>query len=355
MNTSTQPLLRRTRWRRRAMAVATTLVLAASLAACTASTSADPAPANTAPATTASYPVTISICGQQVTFDAAPTRAVTNDINTFEDMVALGLEPHMVGDFGLDGYGPGGKSAVPTEYAAAFAKVRQISPDYVTLEPLVGAEADFLFAGWNYGLSVGTTLTPENLAKYGIKTLVLAESCAHVDKGEKSVSIEYTYSDLTNLGAIFGGQERAAALVDAMKSEIAAIQAKVAGLPPKKVFLYDSGTSAPLTAPGLAMPDALIELAGGVNIFHDLKQTWTSVSWEQVVAADPDCIIVNDYGSPDYQQKVDYLKSSPVTKNLTAVRQNCFVNLAYGQLTPGPLNAQAVAAIAHALYPTRVS
>lgn len=213
---------------------------------------------------------------------------------------------------------------------------------------------DFLFAGWNYGLKVSSTLTPDNLAKYGIKTLVLAESCAHVQAGKKSVTIDDTYSDLTNLGEIFGVQAKAAALIAGMKAQIAGVQTDLAGVSGKKVFLYDSGTDAPFTAPGLAIPNALISLAGGVNIFHDLKQTWTSVSWEQVVAADPDCIIINDYGTPTYAQKKAFLQTSPITKNLKAVKAGCFINLTYGQLTPRPLNGDAVVAIAKALYPDKV-
>jgi len=38
--------------------------------------------------------------------------------------------------------------------------VRDVSPDYFTLEALVGLAPDFLFAGWNYGLSVGTAFLP---------------------------------------------------------------------------------------------------------------------------------------------------------------------------------------------------
>lgn len=302
----------------------------------------------------AAYPVTITTCGQKVTFDRAPTRAVSNDINTFEDMVALGLEPSMVGTFGLSGYGPGGATDVPTQYAAPFKQVKQISPDYITLEPLVGLKPDFLFAGWNYGLKVGSTLTPDNLTKYGIKTLVLSESCAHVQASKQAVSINDTYADLTDLGQIFGVQAKAAALINSMKAQIGGVQKDLAGATGKKVFLYDSGTDAPFTAPGLAEPDALIALAGGVNIFHNLKQTWTSVSWEQVIVADPDCIIINDYGTPAYTQKKTFLQTSPITKNLRAVKAGCFVQLTYGQLTPSPLNGDTVAAIAKALYPDKV-
>ena len=210
---------------------------------------------------------------------------------------------------------------------------------------------DFLFAGWNYGLQVGTNLTPTNLASYKIKTLALTESCAHVQTSKQQVSITDTYTDLTNLGKIFGVEPRAQRVIAAMQAQVASAQTKTANLPPVSVFDYDSGTSAPFTGPGLAMPNALISLGGGTNIFSSLKQSWTSVSWEQVVAANPTCIIINDYGTPTAKQKEKFLETSPITKNLTAVKNRCFLALSYDEVTPGPRNAQAVVAIAHWLHP----
>ena len=64
------------------------------------SSSHPPRPGQLHPATTAAasaYPVTVSNCGTSITYTQAPTRAVSNDINTTEDMLALGLESHMVG------------------------------------------------------------------------------------------------------------------------------------------------------------------------------------------------------------------------------------------------------------------
>ena len=251
---------------------------------------------------TGAFPVTISNCGTSTTYTKAPTRAVSNDINTTEDMLSLGLESHMVGDFGVNGDGPAGQP-VPSTYLAAFHKVRDVSPDYFTLEKLVSLRPDFLFAGWNYGLQAGTNLTPTNLAKYHINTLALTESCAHVQTATQSVSINDTYTDLTDLGEIFGVEARATELIASMQAQVASTRAKVANLPPVTVFDYDSGTSAPFTGPGLAMPNALIADGGGTNIFAGLKQSWTSVSWEQVVAADPQCIIINNYGTPTATQK----------------------------------------------------
>jgi len=325
-------------------------VLAASglLAACGSSSSSSP---GSAASTAKPYPVTVTSCGVPVTYDRAPQRAVSNDINTTEDMLALGLESHMVGTFAAVGDGPVGQP-IPTEYQAGFKKVRDVSPDnYFTLEELVGLHPDFLFAGWNYGLQVGTNLTPTYLSKFGIKTLVLTESCAHVQSSKDSVSIDDTYQDLRNLGAIFNVRARAQKVVAGMQAQVAAARAKIAGLKPVTVFDYDSGEAAPVTGPGLAMPTPLISLGGGTNIFGSLKQSWTTVSWEQVVADRPQCIIINDYGTPTAAQKEKFLETDPVSKNLPAVKNRCFLPLSYDEVTPSPRNAQAVVAIARWLHP----
>ena len=303
-----------------------------------------------AAAATSNYPVTVTSCGVPVTYTKAPTRAVSNDINTTEDMLSLGLESHMVGDFGVEGDGPVGRP-ITTQYLAGFREVRDVSSNYFTLEELVGLHPDFLFAGWNYGLQVGTRLTPTGLAKFHIKTLVLTESCAHVQSSKQTVSIDDTYQDITNLGEIFGVEQRAQQVIAGMEAQVSAVQAKIAGLAPVTVFDYDSGTSAPFTGPGLAMPNALITLGGGINIFAGLKQSWTSVSWEQVVAADPQCIIINDYGTPTAAAKEKFLETSPITKNLTAVQNRCFLPLSYDEVTPSPRNGTAVVAIAQWLHP----
>jgi iron complex transport system substrate-binding protein len=329
--------------------LAVALLAAGSVLAGCSSSAASSAPASASaasPKAAAAYPVTVASCGIPETYDQAPARAVSNDINTTEDMLALGLESHTAGTFGAVGDGPVGQP-IPPQYQAGFSEVRDVDPqDYFTLEELVGLHPDFLFAGWNYGLQTGTNLTPAYLAKFGIKTLVLTESCAHVQPGKDSVSINDTYQDLTNLGKIFNVRSRARAVIGAMQAQVAAAQAKVAGLTPVTVFDNDSGEAAPVTGPGLAMPTPLIALGGGVNIFASLKQSWTTVSWEQVIKADPQCIMINDYGTPTAAQKQKFLETSPITKNLTAVKNRCFLPLAYDEVTPSPRIGTAVVAIA---------
>jgi iron complex transport system substrate-binding protein len=229
-----------------------------------------------------------------------PRRARSTDPAAPEP--ALGLESRMAGTFGVTGDGPVGQP-VPTQYLAGFHRVRDVSSDYFTKEELVGLHPDFLFAGWDYGLQTGTSLTPQGLAQFGIKTLALTESCLHVQKGVTTISIADTYQDLRNLGEIFNIRAQAQHLISAMQAQIAAAQAKIAALKPVTVFDYDSGQAAPFTGAGLATPTALIGLGGGTSIFAGLKQSFTSVSWEQVIKAGPQCIIINDYGTPTAAQK----------------------------------------------------
>ena len=338
-----------------AAAAALAVALLAGCGSSNGSSSSSSSPASGAGSGTSStparYPVTIQNCATKLTFSHAPTRAVSNDINATEDMLALGLAHSMVGTFGVSGDGPVGEPVPPPQYQAAFRSVKAVSPDYFTLEPLLGLRPDFLFAGWNYGFEQGTRLTPDGLAKFGIKSLALTESCAHVQHGKSTVSIDNTYTDLTNLGAIFGVPQRAAALVHKLKAQVAGVRQKVGTLKPVSVFVYDSGTDSPFTAPGLATPDALISLAGGSNVFHSLKQSWTSVSWEQVTARKPQCIVINDYGTPTAKQKRRFLEHFPATRDLPAVRNGCILALPYDELTPSPRNADAVVAIAKLLHP----
>ena len=50
------------------------------------------------------FPVTVQSCNRQVTFDAPPARAIANDVNLIEMMLALGLRDRMVGYTGVSGW-----------------------------------------------------------------------------------------------------------------------------------------------------------------------------------------------------------------------------------------------------------
>lgn len=297
-------------------------------------------------ATTASafaYPVTVKSCNRDVTFDAAPTRAVSNDVNLTEMMLALGLTENMVGYTGVSDW-----KTLDERLRAGVGQLPELSPNYPTKEVLLGADADFYFAGWNYGMRVGGEVTPETLGEFGIAVYELTESCIHIMDKAKA-SIDDMYADLLNLGRIFGVEEKAVVLVDGYRQDLADF---TAGLPATegevKVFVYDSGEARPFTAGRYAMPTALIEAAGGVNIMDDVDSSWVEIGWEPVIERNPDVIAIVDYGSVTAEEKADFMRNNPAFKDIPAVQNNRFVVLPYVEATPGPRNIAAIKTLAAA-------
>ena len=283
------------------------------------------------------YPVTVKSCNRDVTFDAAPTRAISNDINLTDMMLALDLQDHMAGYTGLSGY----DYSKDAQLSDAAQGLTDLSPDYPTKEVLAGADADFYFAGWNYGLKVGGEVTPETLEALGIKTYELTESCIHI--GPKApASMDDMYNDILNLGTIFDVEDKAQALVAGWKAELAEITKDVHPTAPPRVFVYDSGEEKPFTAGAYAMPNALIVAAGGKNIMDDLDKSWVEVAWELVVERDPQVIVIVNYGDVTAEQKIAFLEGNPALAGVDAVKNKRFVVLDYVEATPGPRNIGAV-------------
>lgn len=282
------------------------------------------------------YPVTVQSCSRSVTFDAAPARAISNDSNLTEMMLVLGLRDRMVGYTGISGW-----KTLDEEMREGVAELPELSAKYPTKEVLAEAEADFFFAGWNYGMKVGGEVTPETLEPLGIKVYELTESCIHIGPKAKS-SMEDMYADILNLGRIFGVEAKAEDLVAGWKARLAELTAGVDRSKPLRVFVYDSGEEAPFTAGAYAMPTALIEAAGGRNILDDLEKSWAEVGWEAVVERNPEMIVIVNYGDVTAEQKIAFMKGNPAFASIDAVKNDRFVVLDYVEATPGPRNIKAV-------------
>ena len=194
---------------------------------------------------------TVQSCDREVTFDHPPQAAVANDVNLLEMMLVLGLADRMVGYTGISGW-----NKLDQEMTAGVAALPELSSKYPSREVLIGADADFFFAGWNYGMKVGGEVTPETLAPFGIQVYELTESCIHIGQKAPS-SMEDMYNDLRNLGTIFDVSDRAESLIEGYQAELDAF---LAALPPletaPRVFVYDSGEDVPFTAGAYAMPNA---------------------------------------------------------------------------------------------------
>ena len=285
----------------------------------------------------------VQSCDRKLTFDEPPTAAISNDVNLTEMMLVLGLAERMVGYTGISGW----KTLDPV-MRLGIAELPELSSKYPSKEVLIGADADFFFAGWNYGMKVGGEVTPDTLAPFGIQVYELTESCIHVGK-KSAASMNDMYNDLRNLGLIFDLGNKAENLVSAYEKDLNDYLASLVPLNfVPRVFVYDSGEDVAFTAGRYAMPNALIEAAGGSNIMKDFQKSWATVTWEAVIERNPEVIVIVNYGEVSAEEKRAFMISNPAFSNIDAVKNDRFVTLEYVEATPGPRNIGAIKKLAAA-------
>lgn len=293
-------------------------------------------------------PVTVEVCGEAWRYERVPQRAVTHDVNITELFLYLGLGDRLVGYSGI-----AATKEIDPALRGQLDTVPSLGRQGMSLEAIMGVEADFVFGGWNYGFREGQ-VTPATLAEFGIASYILTESCVRRIKRE-NVSLEDTFADMLAIGRIFAIEAHARQKVAEQRAQLQAVTARLQGVAPRpRVFVYDSGTDAPTTSGRFGMPHAMIEAAGGDNIFADIPSNWPRGNWEAVVERDPQWIVIIDYDRPGPQGKIDFLLSRPELGEVEAIRKRSFVVLSYAEATPGPRNVAAVRKLARAFHPGRV-
>ncbi len=291
-------------------------------------------------------PRSVQSCDRTLHLKQPPSRAVANDINLTEMMFALKLQSRMAGYSGISDL-----QKLNPEFKKQAGKLPHISEKSPNIASLLAVDADFLFAGWNYGMRVGGPLTPSTLKEFNIEVYELSESCIHI-MDKKISSFEDVYRDIERLGILFSVEDRASKWVSELKSELKEITEITKEIKnPVSVFVYDSGKDSPFTSGEYAIPNAMIEAAGGVNIVNDLKSSWTRTNWETVVNRNPDVIVIVNYGVTTAKQKIAFLRQHPALTDVSAIQQQRFVVLEYNEATPGIRNVQGTGKLAKSFYP----
>ncbi|MGO4430046.1 ABC transporter substrate-binding protein, partial [Streptomyces sp. MCAF7] len=144
----------------------------------------------------------------------------------------------------------GDPSIAGSPWREDYKKVDRLGTERITREIVVDAKADWVLAGWNSGFGEDRGITPALLKKVNIASYVHTETCfGYGDKKLDVAPLEALYTDLENLGRIFGVEQRADKLVAGLKSRVSALKKTWPKKnDPAKVLVYDSGTDQPFTA-----------------------------------------------------------------------------------------------------------
>ncbi len=289
--------------------------------------------------------VSIENCGEMVTFDAPPERAVPVDQNVAEMLLALGVEDDIAA-YARQHFNP--VQPVLPEFQAEYDALDRLADKSPSRELFLQAEPDFALAAFSFPDDSG--LSREQLTDDGIPTYLLPDQCP--DRTEPA-TFEDLYSSMRDLGAIFGVPARAEALIEEWEGTLADVAEQVEGKEAPTVFIYDSGEDAPFTVGGTGPGNAIIEAAGGENIYGREQKAFLDGSWETVLERNPDVIVIMEYFHGDDGENSD-TKMSTVQDRLgstTAVQEGRVVTLDLTGFFLSIRNADTVATLADVLHP----
>jgi iron complex transport system substrate-binding protein len=295
------------------------------------------------------YPV--MSCSDRLTFDHAPVRPVVSDTNMVQTVIDMGLTERFVG-FGSVRRPLEEKVLKGPPDVLDYIEAHQIADRYPNIEALLGVNADFYYAGWSCGLTEASGVTPTVLSGFGVKTYVLNESCIRIGK-RAPVSMETMYADIRALGEIFGVQDTAERMIAGFKLRVAAVTERTARAVkrPKVMYCGTCDSDQPALVIGIeGMPAALIDLAGGINVYPDIHDSYVRVGWETVIARNPDWLILSNTFAT-HEQVIRYLTTTPSLQNITAIRERQFIFMDYAERSPSTRNVEALERLARTLYP----
>ena len=280
------------------------------------------------------YPITVENYGREVTISDRPEGVLTLGPNCTELFAALGLGDLVIGR-SLVNHSRGPLA----EYADIVNAIPELNHSSATREAIISSGADFIYAlDWEIGDS-GCNI--EEVAGYGMDVYVNA-----------AATIEGMYKEIEDIGKIFGIEDTAATFIEDQKARIQAVADKVAGQEPVSVLVYDSGNDGVFTCSGMNFESLLISLAGGENLFDDVSEKqWITVSYEEVLARNPDIILIHDYDSPSVEEKIAEIKSNPTLSLLPCVQSERFATITLESVLPGDRMAYAVESMAKAFHP----
>jgi iron complex transport system substrate-binding protein len=186
------------------------------------------------------------------------------------------------------------------------------------------------------------------------------EQIADLDKAGLTVYVlpnpktfDELYTNLQLAGKITGHENEAGTLVESLKARVQAVVSKVALASARPTVYYEldaTDPNAPYTSGPDTFVDLLIRTAGGENFGGKLKGDWVQISVEQILAQQPDLIVLGDntYGGITPEQ----VKARAGWGTLKAVEDGKVFTFDDNTVSrPGPRLVDGLEAMAKLLHP----
>ncbi|MEB3372188.1 ABC transporter substrate-binding protein [Saccharopolyspora mangrovi] len=283
------------------------LLCATALAACS------------APATESAPPrVSFPNCDGQVSVSEPPERAVSLNQSTTEIMLSLGLADRMVGTATWT-------DPVDPALAAENARVPKLSDKNPSFESVLATEPDVVLGAYRAVFTDEGVAARERFAELGVPTYLSPSNCLPEEAplGDP-VELDDIYREVREIATLFDVEERGEALVAQLQQRVAAAQRKAPSIKDTSVLFWFARTESPYMAGSTGSPAIMTRALGVRNAYDDVRSMWPQVSWEDVLARDPDLLVLGDLtrdGEGDsLAAKQQFLRTDPAMSQLPAVR-----------------------------------
>lgn len=293
-------------------------------------------------------PVTIENFDRTVEFTEKPQKVVVLTLNSAEMIAALGEAETIT----AIAHGNNTVEDILPEYYDMLKDCNfpeEINNGIPTLEGMLSVEPQLVVCNSYYFNVPDTFGTMDDYQANGVEFYITEGSYV------ANCTIENTYNDIRNLGAIFGKQAEAEAVISDMQQRISAIEEKVSGHEPVSVMTLNNISDDNYSvAGGAGLLQNLMELAGGKNIFDDTESQYPRINIEEIIARNPQVIVVLAYtyeGEEEAQSKVDALMNTEELSEVPAIKNNNIIIVPWFQGSPSLQNVDFIENLAVAMYP----
>ncbi|MES2868568.1 MAG: ABC transporter substrate-binding protein [Pseudomonadota bacterium] len=283
------------------------------------------------------YPLTVENCASPLTFQHAPNRAVTIGQAGTEMLYALGLGDKLVGTSLWF-------NDVQAKYKAQNDKIERLADNDPSFEAVIGKRPELVAVQleWMVGPQ-GVVGTREQFHELNIPVYLMPSDCEGKDNlvgadGTRlqPFSINSVYKSVSQLAEIFDVQDRGQQLNTELQASLKKTIASLKGKDLKHtsaVFWFSSADLDidPYVAGRKGIPDFMLNTLGVRNVVES-DEEWPTVGWETLAKANPTFLVIarmdrRRFPADDYEKKLAFLRSDPVTRNMDAVKNNRIIIL----------------------------
>ena len=281
------------------------------------------------------YPLTVENCGATLTFPHAPARTVTIGQAGTEMLFALGLGDKLAGTSLWF-------NDVLDKYKGQNDKIERLADNEPSFESVIGKRPELVAVEleWMVGPQ-GAVATREQFHELGIATYLMPSDCESKDNlvgadGTRLAPfrVQSIYKSITELARIFDVQARGQQLNAQLKASLARSVAAVQDKNHTSALVWFSSASLdidPYVAGHKGIPDFMLKTLGVRNVVQS-DEEWPTVGWETIAKANPTFLVIarmdrRRFPADDYQKKLAFLHSDPVTRNMDAVKNNRIIIL----------------------------